>query len=379
MGQYFQVNGDYNIKTRDNGNIVLNTGGGGNVTVVGNLVVSGFTAAVTSQNLEVNDNIIVLNRGEVGPGVSAANDYLSGIQIDRGTLPDSTLVPRAAFLWNDGPATLAGTDDYVSGDTVDPADAGYWMIATGITNEFDQATYGFRDSNLKLRRILTEASVDGGDLTLIARGAGVVKITGTTDYTQEILDRVLASDPEVADVLPNKGYVDYAILNNPTFQIRAPNLQDTRVIIADADISSGAGSVAYYKTETGDLTLAESAIGVYVEGDQTAVFYSDRARVQDLEFAGGEIYITPSVTASTATDIYIRTDSTGVLRTNKALQLDHNASTPGQATNAHRLVSQSTIGPGDTGLYLVYPSSTLGRPKEELVSKKRALLFGMIF
>ena len=48
------------------------------------------------------------------------------------------------------------------------------MFATG-----QEGVYGFRDSNVKLRRILTDSSTDSGDLTLIGTGSGVVKVKGT--------------------------------------------------------------------------------------------------------------------------------------------------------------------------------------------------------
>jgi hypothetical protein len=67
MGQVIQVNGDYNIKARSGGVITLDTGEGvGYTKVTGNLVVEGDTLTVSAEDLQVNDNIIVLNYGEVG-------------------------------------------------------------------------------------------------------------------------------------------------------------------------------------------------------------------------------------------------------------------------------------------------------------------------
>ena len=48
----------------------------------GNLVVEGDTLTVQAENLNVNDNIIELNYGETGAGVSLR---YAGIQIDRGS------------------------------------------------------------------------------------------------------------------------------------------------------------------------------------------------------------------------------------------------------------------------------------------------------
>lgn len=52
-----------------------------NVTIKGSLNVQGKTTTVNSENLSVRDNIIELNKGETGSGITAGQ---SGIKIDRG-------------------------------------------------------------------------------------------------------------------------------------------------------------------------------------------------------------------------------------------------------------------------------------------------------
>ena len=60
-----------------------------NLTVTGNLNVSGTTTTVNSQNLDVKDNIIEINKGETGAGVSKGT---AGIKIDRGSNPDFLII-----------------------------------------------------------------------------------------------------------------------------------------------------------------------------------------------------------------------------------------------------------------------------------------------
>ena len=55
-----------------------------------------------------------------------------------------------------------------------------------------------------------------------------MKVFGTINYETQVVHD---------DDLPNKKYVDDSILNNPTFQIVAPQSQDTRVIITDKEIT----------------------------------------------------------------------------------------------------------------------------------------------
>jgi hypothetical protein len=353
MGQFFRVNGDYNIKVRDGGTIKLDTGTSGDTIITGNLTVQGDVTSVSTTNLEISDRIITLNDGENGPGVSLT---YSGIEIDRGTYVDSTAVPRAAFVWNESNPGFT-TDE-------DPASAsGYWQIVTGSS----ETSYGFADSNLKIRRILTDASTDSGDLTLIGTGTGVVKVTGTTNYRLQVTDN---------NDIPNKDYVDFSILNNPTFQIRAPS-QDTRVIIADKDItpnnSSTGGSLAYYQAATGYPIstdgAVESGVGFLVDGVLTSTFYSNRVVLQSLEIIDSEIRHD-----SSNENIFINTNGTGKLQTNYAIQLDNNAVSPAIVSGSHIIYSkpEST---GRSGIYFVNTENT----RDELVSKNRALLFSMLF
>jgi len=99
MGQVLKVNGNYDIITADAGTITLNTGFNvGTVRVTGNLVVEGDTLTVSAENLNVQDNVIILNFGETGAGITL--DY-SGIQIDRGSLPPASLLyDELADSWN---------------------------------------------------------------------------------------------------------------------------------------------------------------------------------------------------------------------------------------------------------------------------------------
>ena len=59
------------------------------LTIDGNLIVTGTTASVQSTNSTLKDNIIVLNQGETGAGVTLVN---AGLEIDRGTADNAQLV-----------------------------------------------------------------------------------------------------------------------------------------------------------------------------------------------------------------------------------------------------------------------------------------------
>jgi hypothetical protein len=340
MGQYFRVNGDYNIKTKDGGTIVLDPGTTGLVYIPGNLTVTGSTTSISTTNTDIEDNIITLNKGETSPGVSLR---YSGMEIDRGSSS------RAALVFDEAnPTGISGS-------------VGTWVIASATV---PGTTYAFGDSNLKLKRILTDAGEDSGDLTLIGTGTGVVKVAGTTNYRLQVTDN---------DDIPNKDYVDYSILNNPTFQIRAPQAQDTRVIIADTQVtpnnSSTGGSLAYYYAQTGYPTI-ESTVGFFVDGVLAANIYADRVQLQRLEFDQTEI-----LTVGSGNDnIKFTPYGTGKVEVNASLQINNDVGSPGIVSGSHVIYSRAES-TGKSGIYFVNTENN----RDELVSKNRALLFSMLF
>ena len=62
------------------------------IIIDGNLTVTGQTTAVNTVNTVIEDNVIVLNQGETGNGVSLGT---AGVSVDRGTAPNT------AVIWNE--------------------------------------------------------------------------------------------------------------------------------------------------------------------------------------------------------------------------------------------------------------------------------------
>lgn len=350
MGQFLRVNGDYNIKAGDGAKITLDTGpavSGGSVRVTGNLIIDGDALNVNTTNLNVEDNIISLNTGEIGPGVTL---IYSGIEIQRGDTSAITPQNNASFLYDES------TDS--------------WILAHGTA----PGPFNFDASSLRLRQVLTNSTTDSGDLTLIGTGTGVVKVIGTTNYETQVTHD---------DDLPNKKYVDDSILNNPTFQIAAPQSQDTKVVIADKDISPNdpgePGSLAYFTNTTTHSTYGESAVSVIVDGALVGQFYNNRFETGDLEIGGGpdrnEITSRASITNE---NIYVRTQGTGKLQTNYAMQLEKIGTVPGYVSN-NVLLYAAVPSIGTTGIYFVNDSAEVAKQNGELISKNKALVFSMLF
>jgi hypothetical protein len=86
------------------------------VTITGNLTVNGTTTTVSTTELVVEDNIITLNNGESGAGVTAGS---AGIEVDRGT--ETTV----SFVWDEAnDRWTTGTDDLEAGEFYGTIDGG---------------------------------------------------------------------------------------------------------------------------------------------------------------------------------------------------------------------------------------------------------------
>jgi hypothetical protein len=335
MGQFVQTNGDYVIKTGQGADIKLDTGPAiGNVRVTGNLIVEGDTLTVSAENLNVTDNIIIVNYGETGAGVTLR---YSGIQVDRGTSQPASLI----FDENDD----------------------IWLFTIGSP----EGTLTYTNSKIRLKEIHTNSDTDTGDLGFNVGNNGVLKILASGGN----YDLRVTND----DDIPNKKYVDDAIQLSPTYQIKSPGSApegDTRVIIADANvtpnIASEPGSIAAFIDQTGLTTFGESAVTVVVDGQQSAQFFKDFVFIQQLEFNSNEI-----TNSNTNENIYVRTQGTGKLQVNYGIQLETISSTPSFVTG-NTIIYSNAPGLGDSGLYFTNSDKT-----DELISKKRAFVLSMLF
>lgn len=334
MGQVIQVNGDYNIKTVEGGNVTFDTGPGvGNVRVTGNLVVEGDTLTVSAEQLNVADNIITLNDGESGAGVTLR---YSGIEVDRGSLT------RSAFVYD---------------ENIDSWVIGFGQATGGAFN------YNLIGSKLRVRNIDTgDTGQDTGDLNLIGTGLGVINVVGTLNYEDQVTD---------ADDIPNKKYVDDAIQLNPTFQAKR---DDTRIAAFDIDDPLDpsdflGAAIAPYISQP-----PESVIGIVIDGILNTEFYTDRVEIQRLTIIDNRI-----VNYDTSENIIIETNGTGKLETPYAIQMDQhvvavNSGTYPSPISGSTVIAAGAPEVGTTGIYFVNTTK-----EGELISKNKALVLSMIF
>lgn len=75
-----RIKGEFTLESISTGTKIIMPESGG-ITIDGDLTVVGTSTSVESTDITIVDNVIVLNSGETGPGVSAGS---AGIEIDRG-------------------------------------------------------------------------------------------------------------------------------------------------------------------------------------------------------------------------------------------------------------------------------------------------------
>lgn len=333
MSKFLNIpNGDYKIKVKDGGNIVLDPGSTGEILITGNLQVLGNTTTVDSSNTVIGDNIITLNSGEIGAGVTSDT---SGIEVDRGTLDNVYLVFDETNEWTD------------------PSD--------GITKLGD---FSFINESGDLVGIRTSSITSGGGVINFLgednAGSGILydgylNIVESLDnpYSERILNY---SDPLLAPIhssaIPNvQAMVDYVdtIINT----VYPPLIEqlDTKIEAFDFD-------------ETGTTSRIEHII----DGTTVATMYETETSLYDILISGSTLEST-----IIDADFIINTSGTGSVKTNAAIELEK-ISTPAAPVDGTKVYSSTESG-GGSGVYFVNESGTDG----ELVSTTRSILYGMLF
>jgi len=148
-------NGRIGVKTDAPGNYALDINGSArvqsNLTVVGDLIVQGETTSLDTQNLEVEDNMLVLNKGS-----SRATD--AGIMINRGDA-----LNNAIMLWDEA------ADRFKFGTTTE--DGSTVTDYTSVTLASIQAADPVGDDDLVTKRYFDANNSDVTDGTQITLGS----------------------------------------------------------------------------------------------------------------------------------------------------------------------------------------------------------------
>ena len=220
-----------------------------NVTISGTLTVSGSTTTLDTATLAVEDRLIEINKGESGAGVTGGT---AGIQIDRGTSDDATIVWDEAndkFLFKVG-GTLANVQYASQG--VQNDSVGYPQLNINNTSDPGPGNAYFleSDGNGKLQFSIidhgsfTVGGVLGGTLSNLTFANGAVSSTAiaskaiTTGLLADTISFVGKSVTlNSADILTAIQSASSFNITNTNFSI--PNLSITAGKIVDSTITVG--------------------------------------------------------------------------------------------------------------------------------------------
>ena len=354
MSKYLNISGDYKISVTDGGTITLDTGTDqGRVVVTGDLEVQGTTTTIDTATLLIEDRVITLNRGgfdQSGKISDVGGQRVAGIEIDRGS-------SDAYWVFDDNIITAA-------------PGAGAWVGRTGNSGS-SGTIVGIRT---------TAINTGGADLNLISQGTGVVTVQGTNDYERQIFvysgSNVNFDSNPVAepDALVNaQGVADYV---SGFFTGR---FQDT--------IESGITSPTKVEAKDFEVTGTESRVIFTIDNEEVSNFYNNRVELQHIR-----IVDTTIETTSSNNDLVLSAPGAGSVKINDTLLLtpvphadDAGPSFPNQgfdpdtenpdAPAAGIKIYAKSEGPAGTSLFFVNSNET----QDELVSKKKSILFSMIF
>lgn len=330
---------DYRLRVQTGGNIILDTGPQvGVVTITGDLKVLGETTTIDTTNLNIEDNIILLNKGELGAGVT---EVVSGLEVDRGSLLNSQIVfDESATFWD---PTSQLIDKNVEG--------------AFIFRLIDESLVGIRAASI--------AGDPNADFAFdLQYGPGALIVTNS-DFVEG-------------------GSVPYELrLTNPN---SIPNLKWVYNYVAAGGYDQGMADVdkIYFRNP---FTLSiDSRAQAFPDRLEFFIQESTAAKISAIGLDVDEVNIKDFTIRSTGeNDLVLFSAVTDHVVVDGVLSLTDISYNPALIAGTTKIYSRSNLNqlsqtPGRTGLFFVNTVNPLNEDEpEELVSKNRALLFSMLF
>lgn len=351
--------GDYKIKSKPGGQIILDPGATGNVVVDGNLTVTGNTTTVQSTITTIKDPIITLNEGD--PGTQGAISFRkSGLHINRGNgIPDTYIVHDEDVTFTD-PQT--GVQSY------------------GVVNFFQESFTG-GGTRIELPvPIKTSSIVMNPGAKFLFQGlssTGTIEVDSAS-YTESIEPRASGYFNNDDDkILTNKGYVDWKIidyLNNTGVPTISSTLLDpvTFQPLSSTSVSVKQEGVNWAQNSQIEMTIDDVPTFRATLEDGFEFYNAIDAQGLRIKSIDGGTLIEGMGSNS---DITLTVSGTGSIRILDDLLMVKNASEPAlPAPNTGTKLYGGEIGGGGTG---VYAATEEGR--DELASRRKAIIYGLLF
>jgi hypothetical protein len=414
-------NGDYKVVVGSGvapANIVLDTVGNtgaaasyGSVTINGNLNVKGATTYVESVNSYVKDVIFELNydpTDTVTSGISAANNYRSGLQINRGVLSAAQFIFDESVSHFDPATGLSAPGSFVA------------RTADGVLSSIQLASIGTQAGS--------DISFDLNNTLNVLTIARSVSTAGSVPYYSRVTQddhipnrRYVTNYVASGAFLPGVADVNQIYAGDTTVRVFDSSVSATKVAtLTGAAISAATPGILTFTASTGDpvqigmllsggsvtgstyivsgsgltWTLNQAASGVPTAGTYTEPFSpSDPSPIaetsQVIFTVDGVIRSQLNANGFYIDNIKIKTNTiknydgsndlilganNGNIQVAAVLTLN-NQTLPTYTTGGTKLYSSVSPGPGKSGIFFVNSTNYA----DELVAKNRALLLSMIF
>ena len=298
-----------------------------NTNITGNLNVIGTVTNIITTNTNISDNIITLNSGETNQYVTKD---VSGLLIARGN--NDSLNNAATFLYNDN--TSSG---------------GVWIVGAETNRGIFEFAVENKTSAVRINAIRIGSNVN--KLNFIGENStATLSVSGTYNYEDNVQDD---------DDIPNLKYIrDYLNVNQVEFAKKlrlgpaAIELNSNAVLINDT----------YYNTVDRMLFSLVTSTNIVFKLEGTQATFP------------GLILNDNAISATTPGDnIVLDVVGNGAVIVNNSLGL-LNIGTPVADTGITKIYTSSTVGGGGTGINYINMDDS-----DELVSRRRAIVYGIIF
>ena len=167
----------------------------GDLTVAGNMTVNGTTTAVNTTNMTVKDNIVTVNKGEVGSGVSLR---YAGFEVDRGDLARERLVwDETVGKWVAGQTSqevALATEPFVTA-AISASTSSVTVSSLGLSNVSNTSDANKPVSTAQATAIALKANVTDLTAETAARiAADLLLAPQSTTYTKTQVDSAMSAD-----------------------------------------------------------------------------------------------------------------------------------------------------------------------------------------
>jgi hypothetical protein len=327
MSRVLNLSGDYRIRVLEGGNIILDPGSSGTVTITGNLDVVGTRTNIESTTVSIQDNIIQVNydpsnvyNGDGIPTAPPINGQ-GGMQIWRGSRPSAT------FLFDE---TLPHFNPYSNSNT-----AGSFTLKTADGTP----------SAMLMAGIVTPSN--SNFVFDMQNQPFVLRVVNASGYENRVLN-----DNDI----PTRKYVQQYVTNAAGTIAVSALWYPTVGLLADAtaSIQAFASSIVF---QLGGITKVTLSSGGFTMGNITVL--------DDLI----------SNTVSNVNNLKLGAN-TGKVQIVGALTLDDQVAQPSVVNGTTNIYSSATIGPGKTGIY--FNNNNASQTPDELVSRSRAVALSIL-